>query len=401
MNGAPIVGILCPHGEKQDMPRKYQNGKLEIRKDVARPYYFVRVTRPTIRAGGLRSKRRVAEALGFVDQITKKRAMELRAKLLEEVNAHRMAAQSQMIFRDVATRFIDVRVPQLGVAVQGRYPSQINVHLIPAFGDLKLGDIDRPMVEQWLHSKERAEYSQWTVKGLKGVLSAIFTTAKAWRLWDGVNPCEGIRIKNGVAREKRLLTTEQLRTVIAALDERERFLVRLLFGLGLRVSEGLGLKWCDLDLDAGIVAIRRRWYRGDLSEETKSEAGTRRLQLGSALTEEFKGRYPGPHKLDAHVFLGDDGRNPPDDRDLLREYFRPVVKRLGLYYRGFGWHAFRRQNITARQHAGATPLEAMRAAGQNSVDMTLLYTLSDAGRERAQVDAMFDGLMKVDGISKQ
>ena len=62
--------------------------------------------------------------------------------------------------------------------------------------------------------------------------------------------------------------------------------------------------------------------------------------------------------------------------------------------------AFRREKLTKRQHAGATPLEAMRAAGHSSVDMTLLYPLGDSARERNQVDAMFDGLMKVDGMSK-
>jgi hypothetical protein len=50
---------------------------------------------------------------------------------------------------------------------------------------------------------------------------------------------------------------------------------------------------------------------------------------------------------------------PPDDRDLLRYEFRPVLKRLNLYYQGFGWHAFRRQNVTWRQTVGnATALEA-------------------------------------------
>ena len=88
---------------------------------------------------------------------------------------------------------------------------------------------------------------------------------------------------------------------------------------------------------------------------------------------------------------------PPDDRDLLRECFRPVVKRLGFYYKGFGWHAFRRQNVTWRQTiGGATPVEAQRAAGHGSLDLTLLYTLSDAQRETEQVDKMFDHLMKVE-----
>jgi hypothetical protein len=32
------------------MPKKYQNGALEVRSDVKRPYYFVRVNVPVINA---------------------------------------------------------------------------------------------------------------------------------------------------------------------------------------------------------------------------------------------------------------------------------------------------------------------------------------------------------------
>jgi hypothetical protein len=46
-------------------------------------------------------------------------------------------------------------------------------------------------------------------------------------------------------------------------------------------------------------------------------------------------------------------------------------------------------------HAKATPLEAQRAAGHGSLDMTYLYTLADTERERAQVQAIFDKLMEL------
>lgn len=42
---------------------------------------------------------------------------------------------------------------------------------------------------------------------------------------------------------------------------------------------------------------------------------------------------------------------------------------------------------------GATPLEAMKAAGHTRVDTTMLYTLTDAERERQQVERMFEALI--------
>lgn len=389
-----IRGILGSAEEL--MPRKYQNGKLQIRDDVKRPYYFVRVSVPRIQSDGERKSGRPREILGFIDEIGKKEALRRRAALLEVVNSGRLLVQSQAKFKDIVRRFLDTRVPQLGFSTQKKYRGQTNLHILPAFGEMKMCEIDSMAVEQWLTAKAEAGLSWSSRIDLKGILSAIYTAATRWKLWEGSNPTEGVRIgKKRLVREKRLLTGDQLRTILAALQERERFIVRILFGTGLRISETLALRWSDVDLDAGAVTIRRRWYRGDLGEETKTPAGERLLQLGAALSDEFKQRYPGAHRRSEFVFIGDDGHLPPDDRDLLRECFRPIVKRLGLYYKGFGWHAFRRQNITWRQHAGATPMEAMKQAGHSSVDMTLLYTLNDAERESKQVDAMFERLMEM------
>lgn len=382
----------------EDMPKKYQSAKLEIRKDVSRPYYFVRATLPQIGPDGKRRKVRKENKLGFVDgedKITRKRAMELRAEVLETINAGRFVAQAQARFSDVASRYKLLRLVQLGVATQAQYRTQIDNHLLPAFGEMKLCDIDRPAVEQFLTVKAET-LGWWSRNNLRSILSAIFKAAKDWRMWEGESPTLGVRIgKKKFVREKRLLTVDQLRMLLAALPDRLRFIVLLQFGLGLRISETLGLRWRDFDLDAGEVAIRRRWYRGDLSEEqeNKTDASTAQLKLSASLVSEVKLRYPGAGKRDEFVFLGDDGHVPPDDRDLLRFEFRPILVRLGLYYPGFGWHAFRRQNITWKQQiGGATLPEAQKAARHASLDMTYLYSLTDSERETAQQQAMFDYL---------
>jgi integrase len=382
------------------MPRKYQNGKLEVRSDVKRPYYFVRVNIPVIDAlTGERKRMRERRALGFCDEITKKQAMEVRAELLEVVNQGRVLVQSQIRFKDLVRRFLEIRLPQLGIATQAQYRSQIDNHLLPAFGDQKLSEIDKASIEQFMTTKGES-VGWWSRNNLRSILSAIFSAAKEWRLWEGENPTLGVRIgKKKFVREKRLLKVEELQSLLAALPDHLRFLVPILFGLGLRIGEALALQWADIDFHQGAISIRRRWYRGHLSEdgETKTEASNAQLRLSEPLLDEFRRRYPGAASRETFLFLGPDGVNPPDDRDLLRYEFRPVLVRLGLYYPGFGWHAFRRQNVTWRQQlGGATPLEAQKAARHSSLDMTYLYTLTDPERETLQQQRMFEALLGKD-----
>ena len=66
---------------------------------------------------------------------------------------------------------------------------------------------------------------------------------------------------------------------------------------------------------------------------------------------------------------------PMDDRSILRSVIRPAAKDLGFYFEGFGWHSFRRQNITVLQEEGATTFEAMAQAGHSRPSMTGEYTI--------------------------
>ena len=92
-------------------------------------------------------------------------------------------------------------------------------------------------------------------------------------------------------------------------------------------------------------------------------------------------RYPGPQAADQFVFVGDDGSCLRTTGTLLRWKFRPVLKRPKLYYQGFGWQAFRRQNITWRQTiGGASPLEAQKEGRHGSLDMSFLCSLKDPFR---------------------
>lgn len=383
-NLAILRGILARIEE--GMPRKYQNPKLEIRSDVKRPYYFIRVTIPGIEG----TRRRVAKILGFCDQMTRKDAQKTRAEVLDVVNAGRLFTQARMKFRDLAKQYKAARLPQFGSGTQQWQLSLIDNHLIPAFGEFQIIDIDKPAVEAFLMGKGTDGLSWWTRKALRSVLGSMFGAAKDWNLWSGDSPTIGVRIgRKKEVREKRLLNADQVKMILAAVSEDTRLMILTALLLGLRISEVCGLQWGDIDFTSGTLTVRRRWYRGDL-DEPKTEASRRVRELGPLLGEFGRRRRNG--KATDYIFAEND--IPVDERDVLRYELRPVLKRLKLYYPGFGWHAFRRANVTLRQTiGGATPLEAQKAAGHARVDVTMLYTLTDAERDRDQVQAIFDSLI--------
>lgn len=101
------------------------------------------------------------------------------------------------------------------------------------------------------------------------------------------------------------------------------------------------------------------------------------------LADSYTALKPDPGNADGYVFE----RNgvPLDDRALLRQVIRPIAQRLGVYFEGFGWHTFRRQNLTVLQEEGATASEAMAQAGHSRPGMTGEYTIVGVNRREAAV----------------
>jgi integrase len=169
-------------------------------------------------------------------------------------------------------------------------------------------------------------------------------------------------------------------------------MVETAISTGMRVSELIGLKWRCVDLDRGLIRVEERYYRGD-TDEPKTERSRRVLSLG-LLLEDYRSWKP-TDASDDYVFQ----RNgePMDDRQLLRNVLRPAAKRLGIYFPGFGWHTFRRQNITVIQEEGATPFEAQAQAGHSKPAMTSAYTLVGLDRREAAVRKLQVRLLRKTG----
>jgi len=148
--------------------------------------------------------------------------------------------------------------------------------------------------------------------------------------------------------------------------------------------------WEHIDFVRGLILVRQRFYRGDL-DTVKTERAQRDVPMGE-IALALAARYPGAGHEREFVFSVSTHQERKaqgacrDDRDILQHFLRPAAKAAGLYWPGFGFHAFRREAVTEHGRTlGAS--QAQRMAGHSKADMSLHYTLADhEAQERAVRD---------------
>ena len=322
-------------------------------------------------------RKRINYNVGYVKdglQAARKRRLELLASvnsggLRQYAGATTVAA--------LADKFLAMRGTSVAAATRAIYLHQLNKQIVPAIGSMDVASVKRLHIEHLLADKAQAGLSWWSVDQ---TLRTLLQAAVEWQLIEH-NPAVGIKHGRKTAKHpKTILSPAAFQTLLDALDERTACMVWLLASTGLRIGELIGLRWDDLDLHNGVLHVRRGWYRGVLTE-CKTPKSRRVCYLNPRAVAML---HALPRVGDASTFIfSDDGITPLDERTVLRHHLRSVLRKLGLYSRGAGWHSFRRLFVSLSQAAGASSIEAAMLVGHTSTSMTTDYTILQPERALA------------------
>jgi integrase len=225
----------------------------------------------------------------YVTRRTRAEAAAETRRLLEARRQGQLITTASMTTGEWLGTYLDqVARPKVRPRTLDRYRSDINRHIIPAIGRHRLDQL-RPAHLTALYNTKAAEgLSGASLRHLHAVLHRALNVAVKWQLIT-INPAALVDAPRAAQHEIVPLTVAQAHRLINAA-EGDRMQARWLVGLalGLRQGEALGLWWEDLDLDHGLLRVRRALQRrsggGLVFTEPKTARGKRTIPLPGQLT---------------------------------------------------------------------------------------------------------------------
>ncbi len=288
------------------------------------------------------------------------------------------------------------------------YEQLTRVHLIPPLGSIPLEKLSAADVRAMLSAKANA-VSERTVMHIRAVLRNSLNVAMESDLIPR-NPAIGRRRRGQSTTVKSphaatSLTTDEVPRLLDAIrGERLEALYSVALALGLRQGEVLGLRWSDVDLEAGSLAVRRalQRIRGKYQlVEPKSETSKRTIAPLPTLLlitlREHKARQDterdalGARWLNSWGLVFTTPHGAPLHGTQVTKEFQGICERVGL--RPLRFHDLRHSTASILQalHVPLSDVQALLGHSHPSLTQaTYTHALSQE-RAASAMDQVFSG----------
>jgi integrase len=265
------------------------------------------------------------------------------------------------------------------------YEICVEAYLLPRIGCLRLPELSpshlNALYGELLERGGRAGrgLADKTVRNVHTIIHRALTDAVRWGLL-ARNVADDADPPRKRSREMRTRTREQLRTFLDHTRDDRLFAAFVLAATtGIRRGEVLGLRWSDMDLDAGRLAVRRSLVvvRSRLEfSDTKSGRGR---QVALDPTSKAVLRLHRRHQAEERLAWGAAYRD--DDLVICREDGSPLhpgrlVDAFERHAKGAGlprirFHDLRHTHATLALAAGVHPKVVSERLGHASIAITM------------------------------
>jgi integrase len=209
------------------------------------------------------------------------------------------------------------------------YEGVIRKHLNPFFGESLLRDITPARVQEYVTDKAESGLSPRTINKTLTVLKMMLKHAVIWGYLKE-NPARFVERPREKRKEMDYLTPEEVRRLLGAASPEFRPLFSTAVLTGARQGELLALRWGDVDLEQGIVYVRRSYHPEHGFVEPKSARGSRAIFMSPELVRILRSHKASTNgSADRLVFPNTAGK-PMLHQNMVRREFHPALERAGL-----------------------------------------------------------------------
>lgn len=296
---------------------------------------------------------RCSKVIGTKAELPTKRLAERRFELLlNRINLPSYRPGRVATVADFAERWrmeiLSARKPSTRQSAE----SHLQHHIIPWFGKNKLDEIGVEWQQKFVNDLSK-KVSRKSLLNIVGTLSSMLGVAKKWGyICEPVSTKDLVLPERSIRRQSRFLTADQARDVIASAAEPYRTMFAIAAMTGLRAGEIAGLSLDDLDLERGLIFVRRSAWRGRL-QSPKSAGSEAVLPMPSPLSAMLKSFLENWRSNDLRLLFVNRKGKPVDPEKIVRKQLRPILASLGIPRCGF--HAFRHTHTSLLLAAGAPP----------------------------------------------
>ena len=255
---------------------------------------------------------------------------------------------------------------KLKPSTMATYKKHLNAHVLSAFGSRPIASITTEDIQLFLN--ERQHLARKTLSTMRHFMGEIFKDAKEDGLIDkDPTASRRIAIPSTKSYDREALPMEQFKEIIASLSTLsaadKRLLVLMMF-TGMRRGEVLGLRWEDIDTDAGMIHVRRNVTHAGGNKPVigtpKTKSGERDIPLDAFVLDTLQ-----PMETSGFIIGGDS----PITMTTYNNTWRRINKTIDLH--GATAHVFRHSYLTymAGQTTDMKTLQAI--AGHSTIGMTM------------------------------
>ncbi len=268
------------------------------------------------------------------------------------------------------------------------YRSILSCHLKPAFGKLEISKIGYREIQAFVRAKS-GTISNKRLRNVLVVLSDVFEYARKSGCRRD-NPVHEVDKPPVRRTEMDCLEPDDLWRLIRAVNDLEPWYSALLVTAmltGCRMGELRSLTWDHVDLERGLLKVRRSQAR-KATAAPKTEAGFRNVPLSGFVLETLQAhRAKVPEFCD--LVFPSKKLTPFDPGNIRKRVLYRALDAAGL--RRVRFHSLRHSAASLLIHSGATDKAVQTIMGHSSIQVTKdIYGHLFADAEREAMDRLDD-----------